>query len=89
VGLPLLFAFIFIVLDGGKFIKILKYGQFPVPGEKVTEPTKYVYGFKVKLRAYYFILVILFIVGLSIRGYFWANEIIYNPNINYPECKNS
>ena len=88
-GLPLLFALIFLVLDGKKCLKIIKFGQLPIPGEKVVSPTKYVYGFKAKIRAYVFIVVISIFLGLGVQGYFWANDIIYNPNNIYPECKNS
>jgi hypothetical protein len=76
VGLPLLLALLVFFTKGKKSLKIIKYGQDPLPNEKVFTKTAYIYGTKAKLRAYGVLAYILLALGLGVFGYFWANETI-------------
>ena len=86
VGMPLLFALILLALFGLTQLKAFKLGQYPPPNQKVLSPTKYVYGIKAKLRSILFFGCILFLIGLSIRGYYWANNIIELPIKDTTAC---
>lgn len=76
VGLPLMSAIIILLMEGRRCINILNLGQDPLPGEKVFMPTKYRYGFRAKSKAYIFILVVLFLIGLSIKGVSSASKVV-------------
>lgn len=76
IGLPLLMTCLLLILEGKRSINIIKLGQTPLPGEKVLAPTKYIYGTQAKLKAYLFFAIILFVMGLSVQGYFWAQPFI-------------
>jgi len=89
IGMPLSFAVVLFAIEGTKNIKIFRLEQFPLPGEKVLSPTKYVYGVKAKVRSVLFFGVLIFLIGLSIRGYYWANEIIEIPVKDMSACENS
>jgi hypothetical protein len=89
VGVPLFISLLLVAVGGKKIFKIIQLGQYPLPGEKVSTPTKYVYGFRAKINSYIFILCLLIFVGLAVKGYVWATEIINNPKAEHAECKNS
>jgi hypothetical protein len=76
IGLPLLTACMILIIGGKRSINIIKLGQFPLPSEKVLKPTKYIYGTQAKLKAYLFFALLLFALGLSVQGYFWAQPLI-------------
>jgi hypothetical protein len=76
VGLPLLMTSVMVAKDGERSIKIIKLGQSPLPGEKVLSPTKYIYGTQARIKAYLYLAVILFGLGSSVAGYFWAQPFI-------------
>lgn len=86
IGLPLLSALMVFLLEGPRSIKIIRLGQNPLPNEKVFSQTKYTYGIRAKIKPYFFFAVLIFLLGLSVRGVFWANDIIYNPKNNPPPC---
>ncbi len=76
IGLPLLSALVYFYFIGRRSLKIIKAGQDPLPNEKVFTKTEYVYGRKAKFKAYAMLGILLFFIGLSIQGYFWAKDII-------------
>ena len=75
VGLPLHIVLVFLFVEGRRSYKVIRVGQNPLPGEKVFKPTKYSYGVRAKIKPYLFFMVMAFLIGLSIRGIFWANDI--------------
>ncbi len=76
IGLPLLSALVYFYFMGLRSLKIIKLGQDPLPNEKVFTKTKYIYGKKAKFKAYAILGIILFLLGLSTQGYFWAKDTI-------------
>ncbi|ABI39811.1 hypothetical protein Shewmr4_2740 [Shewanella sp. MR-4] len=90
VGLPLLSAILVFLVEGPNCIKILRYGQSPLPGEKVFKPTKYVYGFRAKLKPLLLFIALACFIGLSVKGIYSANQTInmVNPK-ELPTCKSS
>ena len=50
VVIPALFFFVFSLLEGVRSVKIIKYGVSPLPSEKVFIKTKYVYGWRSRLK---------------------------------------
>src|SRR6478736_6486360 len=50
VGIPLSVV-IFLIPSALRAVKVYKLGQFPLPGEKVMELTKYTYGTRAKVQA--------------------------------------
>ncbi len=52
VAVPLLPATFLAILEGPRAIRVIKGGQYPLPGEKVYLKTKYVYGTRARLRSY-------------------------------------
>ncbi len=88
VGLPLSLVGLLLLLEGSNCIRILQLAQSPLPGEKVFKPTKYVYGFRAKLKPLFIFIVLVLLVGLSINGIYLAKKIIgkVNPE-KVPACK--
>ena len=82
VGIPFVFALTFFAFEGFRSIKVIQLGQNPLPNEKVFRSVKYSYGLKAKIKPYIFLALILFLVGLSVRGIFWAKDIIDLPRHN-------
>jgi hypothetical protein len=74
--LPIMLVLPLVIVEGPRSIKVIRLGQNPLPGEKVLQPTKYTYGTKAKLKPVLFFVVVVFLFGLSIRGVYWANDII-------------
>ena len=90
VGLPALSAALLFLLEGRNCINILRCGQSPLPGKKVFNPTKYVYGFRAKLKPLFLFIVMAFFIGLSVKGVYSANQIIIKVNPKeLPTCKSS
>jgi len=88
VGLPLLSAIILFIGEGPRSIKVIQLGQSPLPNEKVFTPTKYKYGVKAKIKPYIFFAILVFLLGLSVRGVFWANDIIaLSSGKELPQCQ--
>lgn len=84
VAIPIGSALTIFAIEGARSIKVLKLGQSPLPGEKVFSRTKYKYDLKATLAPCALLLTLVFLVGLGIRGIFWANEIIYNASNSPP-----
>ena len=82
VGLPLIAGLGFLAFTGPRIYTILKVGQSPLPGEKVFKPTKYVYGWRAKAHSALLASIIILFIGFSIRGVFWADEMILSLNTN-------
>lgn len=90
IGLPIFIALLIFAIQGPSHLKAYRSGQYPPPNEKVFQPTEYVYGVRAKLRTYILFAILLFLVGLGIRGFFWANEIIEaSADKEKPACTNS
>lgn len=75
VGIPLGIAIILFIFEGIGAIRVLKVGQFPLPGQKVLRSTKYKYGVRAKARGLYILFCILMFVGLSIWGFVQAKKL--------------
>jgi len=89
VAIPIASALTLFAIEGPRSIKVIRQGQNPLPGEKVLKKTKYKYGRSAKFKPYVFFFLLLFLLGFGVRGVFWANDIIYNPENNPPPCSNS
>jgi hypothetical protein len=89
VFLPIGSALAIFAIEGRRCIKVIQVGQNPLPNEKVLRKTKYKYGSRAKIQPYAVLLILLFMLGLGIRGIFWANEIIYDPNNKQVVCSDS
>lgn len=89
VGIPLLSALLVFAVEGPRSIKVIQLGKNPLPNEKVYKSKKYSYGLKARIKPFLLFVVLLFLVGLSIRGIFWANDIIDLPKKKTPLCINS
>lgn len=76
VGCPLATALIFSVIEGPRSLKIIRLAQYPLPNEKVLGRTRYVYGARAKIRAYFFFSAIAALLSLAIVGFFMANKIL-------------
>lgn len=86
IGLPASMGIAFFALEGKDILKIYRLGQYPLPARKVFQPTKYVYGFSARLRATGYGVILFAIIGMSIWGYFAANEIINLPKLKASDC---
>lgn len=76
VVLPVSLALMVALIIGPREFRVWKLGQDPLPGEKVFRPTRYVFGWKAKIKPLIFLGITLFFVGLGVRGVFWANDLI-------------
>ena len=74
--IPIGSAMIIFAITGRRLIAVIRLGQYPLPGEKVFQPTKYKYGWMAKVQPFLALLILVFMVGLGIRGIFWANEVV-------------
>ena len=88
VAAPIIIALMFGFLGPG-FVKVFQVGQFPLPGKKVSRPTKYVYGWRARLIGTIYFITVISLMGLSIWGYFAANELIISVEPRWPACPNS
>jgi hypothetical protein len=91
VGLPSLIAIGLLIISGPKNWRILSTGQTPLPDEKVFTPTKYRYGFRARMKPLAFVAILIFLLGLSVRGIFWAQDALENSETKplpepLPEC---
>lgn len=82
VGLPLLFALLLLLMEGSRVVKIIQLGQSPLPGEKVFKATKYTYGYRAKIKPFILFLVVMFFLGLSIKGVFSAKQVTNNIDLS-------
>lgn len=87
VAIPIGVALAIFAIEGARCLKVIRLGQSPLPGEKVFKRTKFKYGAKAKFRPYAELLILLLLVGLGVRGIFWANDIIYHPDNDPAPCK--
>ena len=76
VAAPVFIGLMIIAFMGPGFVKVLQVGQFPLPGKKVSRPTKYLYGWRARLVGALFFIIVLSILGLGLWGYFSANELL-------------
>lgn len=86
VGLPLGLALIVLALEGRRSYCTLMLGQSPLPGEKVFRPTRYVHGLRARLRPLLFFLVVLFLVAVSVWGYFQAASLMRELSPDWQQC---
>lgn len=75
-SIPILSALTFIPLSLKEHLLILRHKQYPIPEKKVFSPTKYVYGFRSKLRAYLFFIFIALQLATGIYGIYWSIEFV-------------
>ncbi|WP_148271126.1 hypothetical protein [Cycloclasticus sp. P1] len=75
VGLPFTLAIMLFGFEGVKAIKVIKIGQFPLPGQKVFKPTKYKYGNVARVNGAIVIGALVFLLGLAAWGVGQAKEI--------------
>ncbi len=75
VFMPLSLGIILFLFEGVRSIKVIKFGQNPLPNEKVFRPTKYKYGAAAKVQPLGIFSIIIFLAGLSIWGGFQAHEL--------------
>ncbi len=76
VGVPLSLLLFLFFTEGIKNIRVLKLGQYPLPGQKVFRPTKYTYGRMARIKTLPIILVLLALVWFIIYGVSAAGDII-------------
>ena len=86
VGAPIIIALVIFAFMGPGFVKVFQVGQFPLPGKKVSRPTKYVYGWRARLMGTLFFIFVMSIAGIGIWGYFAANEHISSFESKLPVC---
>lgn len=90
VVVPLIPAIFLAVFEGPKAVRLIKIGQYPLPGEKVYSRTKYVYGLRAKMRGYMLLVSVVFLFGLSMKGIQSANQIIRQAaEKDFPPCTSS
>ncbi len=89
VGLPFTLAVLLFGFEGVKAIKIIKVGQFPLPGQKVFKPTKYKHGNAARINGAILIAAVMFLFGMAVWGFGQAKEIAQeiksceiNPSVN-------
>lgn len=86
VFIPFSSALLIFLTEGLRSLRVIRLGQNPLPGEKVFKKTKYTYGVRAKIKPYIVLFLVVFFVIFSIKGVFWANEIIYRTDVNLPVC---
>ena len=75
VFIPLSVAFLLVLFEGRRSIKIFKLAQNPLPNEKVLRRTRYRYGWTAKVQPLVILTMILFLIGLSLWGGYQAHDI--------------
>ncbi|SRR5690554_75158 len=87
VGLPLTFSLLVLMLEGTRSIAIIRLGQSPLPNEKVFKPTQYSYGVRARIKPVCVLLIVVFLVGFSIKGLFSAQQLISSfDSSKTPKC---
>lgn len=87
VGLPLTFALLILLFEGARAVTIIRLGQSPLPNEKVFKPTQYSYGVRARIKPIFVLLIIVFLIGLSIKGLFSAQQLVSSLDFKkLPEC---
>lgn len=87
VGLPLTFALVVFLLEGARSVTTIRLGQSPLPGEKVFKPTQYSYGIRARIKPIFVLLIVVFLIGFSIKGLFTVQKIIGDLDLkSLPEC---
>ncbi len=88
-ALPLIMSISLFLLVGPRELRVIQTGQNPPPDEKTFKPTRYVYGWRARIRSYVGLGALLVIFGMGILGYFWANELIDRLGLpdSSPECE--
>lgn len=86
IGLPLGLALLALGMDGRQSFQVLRLGQLPLPGAKVFRPTRYVYGHRARIKPLVFCLLVLFLSGLSVQGFFWADAMIPELSPDLSQC---
>lgn len=85
-GLPLGLAVVVLAIEGRHSFRVLRLGQSPLPGEKVFRPTRYVYGHRARIKPLIFFLLVVFLCGLSVQGFFWADAMIDTLSPDVSRC---
>ncbi|MDX1802580.1 MAG: hypothetical protein R3292_00765 [Alcanivorax sp.] len=86
VGLPVMLALTVLALEGRRSYRSLRLGQFPLPGEKVWRPTRYLYGGKARLRAGLFFLLVALLLAFCMQGYVWAGQFMQRASPDLTVC---
>lgn len=87
VGLPLIFSLLILLFEGARSVTIIRLGQSPLPNEKVFKPTQYSYGSRARIKPIFVLLIVVFLIGFSVRGWFSVQQLINNLDLtNLPEC---
>ncbi|WP_372635739.1 hypothetical protein [Alcanivorax jadensis] len=86
IGLPLGLALLVLAIEGRHSFQILRLGQLPLPGEKVFRPTRYVYGHRARIKPLIFFLLVVFLCGVSVQGFFWADAMIGELSPDVSRC---
>jgi hypothetical protein len=89
VAVPVVLAIALFSFMGPRFIKVLRIGQFPLPGEKVFRPTKYIYGWRSRSLGVLFFVILISLLGMGVWGYFGANELLALTEPKWTFCENS
>ncbi len=87
VGLPLTFALVVLLLEGARSVTVIRLGQSPLPNEKVFKPNHYSYGIRARIKPIFVLLIIVFLIGLSIKGLFSVQQLVSELDLEkLPEC---
>ena len=76
VGLPLSLALLILLFEGRRGLRVLRVGQYPLPGEKVLRKTRYRYGTAARIRPLLLLLCVCFMLAMSAWGYLQATALI-------------
>ncbi len=86
IGLPLGLALIVLAIEGRHSVRVLRLGQSPLPDEKVFRPARYVFGHRARIKPLIFFLLVVFLCGLSVQGFFWASAMIDTLSPDVSRC---
>lgn len=75
VYLPLSFAIILLLLTGRRCMRVIRAGQDPLPGEKVSRPTKYRYGKAAMIMPALILFLVVVSLGFAIWGGFQVEKL--------------
>ncbi len=86
IGLPLGLALVVLAIEGRHSFRVLQLGQSPLPDEKVLRPTRYAYGHRARIKPLIFFLLVVFLCGVSVQGFFWADAMINDLSQDVSRC---
>src|SRR5690554_8106469 len=87
VGLPLTFALLILLFEGARAVTIIRLGQSPLNNENVFKPSQYSYCVRARIKPIFVLLIIVFLIGLSIKGLFSAQQLVSSLDFKtLPDC---